>query len=141
MGRTLARGTGARDEDRLHRYYAPLRQSAAPSRPAQLLAERQLAVRTAAPSVPPCCTIVLFRVCHAIVPPAESMGAVAHFPARRLPSSNFSRVGFRTSLFEACSTFTIESTQRQTATLLESISPMQGPMISQDSRIEGSPRY
>lgn len=49
-----------------------------------------------------------FSLCiHAIATtPAESLGALRSLPQQRRPYPNIRRVGFRITLFEACSAFT-----------------------------------
>ena len=58
----------------------------------------------------PCCCFLPLPCVPAPLPRRKRVGAcVAHFPTRHRPSPDKRRVGFRISLFEACSAFTSRS--------------------------------
>ena len=87
----------------LQRYYAPVRH---PTLPSLALADYQLVAFTHHSGGFPCCTPLLFHTCCRHYP-GGIVGCIHRsLPQRRRPSLIYGQVGFRITLFEACSTFT-----------------------------------
>ena len=118
----------------LHRYYGPIR---LPSRPVLSLAGVQLAAAAAGMGLP-CCVVFLADVPSPLPRRTRRSGLFGRLTAlcmrRRRPSLSASKVGVRTSCFEACSAFTVV-----TARLLAE-SPCCDPLTSEASADSLPPR-